>query len=144
MMDVKQFKLSSSEEIICEVLEWPDLDDMEQYQLVVRNVLKIVPVNEPVTGNRYYTFRPWIVFQDEPNQTQLININHIIGEAIPSAKLLEQFMLAVKIEDTAANESPDQSTLEVYADILKDVLGLNFNDSDQPKVIPFPNKGRLN
>ena len=88
MNDIKQFKLSSGEEIVCDVIEWQD-DTEGDPNIVIRNcyALKQLGVKE---GVKYYQFRPWMVFQNDPEYFQVLNSDHIIGEANPPTELLEQ------------------------------------------------------
>lgn len=148
-MEVKQFKLASGEEIVCEVLEWPDIDG-ESADIVVRNILKIVAYDQPQTATgRYYTFVPWMVFQDEENMFQLINYNHIVGEANPSARLFEQYLNVVRIKTGDSDESTSEvkKQLEDYLNHMRVALSTGSDsiaDSDVPttdtKVIKFPGR----
>ena len=148
-MEVKQFKLASGEEIVCEVLEWPDIDG-ESADIVVRNILKIVAYDQPQTATgRYYTFVPWMVFQDEENMFQLINYNHIVGEANPSARLFEQYLNVVRIKTGDSDESTSEvkKQLEDYLNHMRVALSTGSDsiaDSDvhttDTKVIKFPGR----
>jgi len=58
----------------------------------------IVTINNPQTGSRIYSFRPWMVYQDQEDYMQLLNTNHILGEAKPDVVLADQYFRAVKSE----------------------------------------------
>ena len=141
-MEIKQFKLSSGEEIVCEVIEWPDVDE-DEADIVVRNIYKIIAIDQTVSGNRYYTFKPWMVFQDEPDMFQTININHIIGEANPSQKLLEQYFTMIKgelSEDSEAARAELEKKLADYINNLRQMVSeqVGYSDSGEENVIKFP------
>lgn len=141
-MEIKQFKLSSGEEIVCEVIEWPDLGE-DIADIVVRNIFKVVSIDQTVSGNRYYTFKPWMVFQDEPDMFQTINMNHIIGEANPSQKLLEQYFTMMKgelSEDSEAAREELEKKLAHYINNLRQMVSeqLSSSDSGEENVIKFP------
>ncbi len=141
-MEIKQFKLSSGEEIVCEVIEWPDVDE-DMAEIVVRNIYKIIAIDQTVSGNRYYTFKPWMVFQDEPDMFQTININHVIGEANPSQKLLEQYFTMIKgelSEDSEAARAELEKKLADYIHNLRQVVSqqVGSSDSGEENVIKFP------
>ncbi len=142
-MEIKQFKLSSGEEVICEVLEWPNTEE-EEVDIVVRNVFRIVAIEQSVSGNRYYTFKPWMVFQDEADMFQLINHGHVIGEANPSEKLLEQYFIACRgetSEDSETARADIEKRLENYINNLRNIISgqaQDGNDSGDDKVIKFP------
>lgn len=141
-MEIKQFKLSSGEEIVCEVLEWPDADE-DIADIVVRNIYKIVAIDQTVSGNRYYTFKPWMVFQDEPDMFQTININHVIGEANPSQKLLEQYFNILKGELSEESEAAREELEKKLADYISNLRKIvseqvGSSDSGEENVIKFP------
>jgi hypothetical protein len=141
-MEIKQFKLSSGEEIVCEVLEWPDADE-DIADIVVRNIYKIVAIDQTVSGNRYYTFKPWMVFQDEPDMFQTININHVIGEANPSQKLLEQYFNILKGELSEESEAAREELEKKLADYINNLRKIvseqvGSSDSGEENVIKFP------
>lgn len=144
MTEIKQFKLSSGEEIICDVVEWPDAEN-EEVDLVVRNVFKIVSIDQTINGDRYYTFKPWMSFQDGDEMYQLINHGHVIGEANPSEKLLDHYITAVKGTSTEESEEARKAIekrLEDYINSLRSMVenraaGADDSDGD-PKVIKFP------
>ena len=141
-MEIKQFKLSSGEEIVCEVIEWPDVDE-DMAEIVVRNIYKIIAIDQTVSGNRYYTFKPWMVFQDEPDMFQTININHVVGEANPSQKLLEQYFTMIKgelSEDSEAARAELEKKLEDYINNLRQMVNqqVGSKDSGEENVIKFP------
>lgn len=141
-MEIKQFKLSSGEEIVCEVLEWPDADE-DIADIVVRNIYKIVAIDQTVSGNRYYTFKPWMVFQDEPDMFQTVNINHVIGEANPSQKLLEQYFNILKGELSEESEAAREELEKKLADYIHNLRQMvnqqvGSSDSGEENVIKFP------
>jgi hypothetical protein len=53
--DYKQFKMSNDDEILCEVIEW---NNEENDALIVRNVMRVVQVEDFEKGIRFYAFRP--------------------------------------------------------------------------------------
>lgn len=87
-MTVKQFKLSNDEEIICEVIQW---DDLENAAMVVRGAMRIVLIEDFKRGVRFYAFRPWMGFTDDPTVLQSLNAAHIIGEATPSPDIIKHY-----------------------------------------------------
>src|SRR5210317_1918064 len=79
----KQLKLTNGDELICEVIE-KDID------MLVRNAMKLMPM-EDQANIRYYSFRPWMLLQHDEDAVQLIHSHHIVGEATPTAKMMEQY-----------------------------------------------------
>ena len=141
MNNIKQFKLTSGEEIVCEVVEWASEEDPD---MVVKNSFKLIVYNNPATSTKYYTFTPWMIFQDDEDMFQIINSIHIVAEANPSTKLLEQYFVAIKNEQESDEET--KKKIDQYISGLKKMLGdLELSDSDDPggNIVKFPFGGRV-
>lgn len=146
MTEIKQFKLSSGEEIICDVVQWPDVEN-DEADMIVKNVFKIIALESPMNGEKYYTFRPWLAFQDEEDMFQLLNSNHVMAECNPSERLLNYYFVAVKGETNADSEEAKkeiQQKLEDYVNNLRSMVEnrvLQSSDSDiDSKIIAFPGR----
>jgi uncharacterized protein YuzB (UPF0349 family) len=143
MRDIKQFKLTSGEEIVCDVIEWPDVDG-DSPDIVVRNVYKIITAGVPSTeGVRYYQFRPWMVYQDDPKLFQVINGNHVIGEANPSELLIAQYFKVMEDDekDETLNEDDKlDERMQEYMTKLKEAFENNTDKEHKANVIPFKPK----
>ena len=86
--DIKQFRLSTGEEVICEVLEW---DNEESASIVVRGILRIVETENWKTGIRLIAFRPFMAFNEDPKIIQTLNSEHIIAESFPQYDLMKMY-----------------------------------------------------
>jgi hypothetical protein len=125
-----QFKLVTGEEIVCEVLQWPNLDDDEDdTQIIIRRAMKLMAFEPRPGGLRVYMFRPWMVLQSESTQVQSLFDYQIVGEAIPSAQMITQYQMAMKLEVGEDSDQPDP----LMADITP-------SDSDTPNIITFPGR----
>ena len=136
-MNVIQFKLTNNDELICEVIEEPG---EEEINLIVRNALQIITYDDPEKGVRMYSFRPWMIYQDQESFLQLLNMNHIIGEAKPSDMLLAQYKKALQNEqeNSKAKEEETNDRLEAIREAIRDVLGSDSDDASN--VISFDKK----
>lgn len=140
-MSIIQFKLTSGDEIICEVLQEPEGEDPN---LVVRNAMKIYMFENP-EGTRFYSFRPWMTYQDSKEYMQLLNYAHIVGEAKPAEALVIQYQAAAAIENTKAEERDAEIEKAVELTLAKRGMTNGF-DSDNVVnnvVIPF-DRNKLN
>ena len=86
-MTIKQFKLTNNDEIICQVVEWDTGD--ESGDVLIKKALKVVSVEDYQRGWRFFAFRPWMSFQDDPESMQTLNSSHIIVTTIPSKNILK-------------------------------------------------------
>lgn len=85
---IKQFKLTNDDEIICEVLE---METEENSAMLVRAALRIIQGEDLEKGMRFFAFRPWMGFAENPEVLHTINASHIIGEVTPSDDLLRHY-----------------------------------------------------
>ena len=135
MHEIKQFKLVSGDEIICEVLEWPT-DEFSG--LVVRRVLQLRTTFDK-NGNRYYTFRPWMALQEGGEMFISLDGNHLVGEANPDLIMLKNYKEAIDNNELSEEELIEK--VGEYVEKLKEMRGgieLQY-DSDNPNVLTFPN-----
>jgi len=147
-MNLKQFKLTNNDEIICEVVE-----DTEA-GLVIRKALRVISADDFEDNIRFYQFRPWISFQDNFDELCVLNIGHIIGETVPSKTLVVHFANAVnEVEasqemkkefnlDELINEMEELSDEEIRELVNQKVREKEYKqkfeqDSAQPNIIHF-------
>lgn len=149
----KQFKMSNDDEIICEVLEW---NNEENDAMVVRSVLKVVNVEDFEKGIRFYAFRPWMIFIDDPEELHTINSHHIISEVNPSSDIIKQYTKAVmelreniklkKKKPSASLDDVSQKMMDMddeeFDMYLDELTEMANQDSDMPEnVVKFKPKG---
>ena len=93
-MDIKQFKLTNNEEIICEVVEWNSGDEIAD--IVIKRALRIMAIEDFQKGWKFFAFRPWMSFQDDPTSLQTLNSSHIIVTSNPSPDLLKHYKACLR------------------------------------------------
>ena len=93
--DLRQFKLSSGEELVCEIVQWNE-DNIENLEVVVRKAMRLV-MQETTDGSgvKFYSFRPWMVYQENEDDLLIINTNNIVGIGFPPETLVVQYVEAV-------------------------------------------------
>jgi len=129
-MRVKQFKMVTGDEIICEVVQW---DDDENPELVTRNVMKIVSVN--AAGSSYHTLKNWMIMQEGNESYVVINGDHISAQSNPTEEMLKYYYRAV--ENANLSEEELNAKIDKYINELKTLIA--GGDSDQPaNVVTFP------
>jgi len=90
--ELRQFKLSSGEEIVCEIMHWNDEENLE---IVVRKAMRLV-MQQGDDGTKYYSFRPWMIYQESSEDILVLNTNTVVGIAWPPETLIVQYDEAVK------------------------------------------------
>jgi len=117
MLNVRHFKLATDEEIICQIVTYPE-PESEDTEVVIRNALKLMSVVSP-DGNVFHTLRPWMIYQVSENNMVSLNINLIVGEALPHQDIINNYegMLKKFLEDIPESEHE-----------------INFDDSDEISI----------
>lgn len=106
-LEIRQFKLATDDEIICEVVEYHEEDDA----IVIRKTMKLVMMDNMANGVRYYAFRPFMMYQLEPDSFQVVNCQHIVAEAAPSQDIIHEYFKALEnslIDDDTSEENMDE------------------------------------
>ena len=118
---VKQLKLSTGEEIMCEILE------EDEFDLIIRNPLTI-QFAQTEDGQRMWSFRLFMCYQDDPDRFILLKLDKIVSIANPVDEIMKQYIQAVdSIMDYDGTEPP------VYEDEFVSM------DSDSPNnILKFP------
>ena len=154
---IRQFKLTNNDEVICEVLEW---DSADNAAILVKGALRILNFDDFSKGVRLFAFRPWMGMQDDPDIFLTINAAHIVGEVSPSESIIKHYSKTVSaikkmIEekkypnldmDKVLEEIPEDATDEEFDEILEDIIreenGPSF-DSSSGNIIKFKPKGTV-
>ena len=121
LQQVKQLKLSTGEEIMCEILEEDD------YDLIIRNPLAI-QFGETEDRQRMWTFRLFMCYQDDPDRFILLKLDKIVSIANPVDELMKQYVAAVDAIMEDHDEPEFDEKLDDYLDRM---------DSDSGKILQF-------
>lgn len=124
--ELRQFKLANGDEIVCEIIQWHNEEELE---LVIRKPMKLA-FGEYEHGVRYYAFRPWMVYQENPEELIILNGNHVVGICEPSGPLITQYKEAldemskayVERMEQHEEEMKDKSKYKNMTDKLKEFL----------------------
>tara|TARA_R110001592_G_scaffold47391_1_gene150239 strand:- start:50 stop:469 length:420 start_codon:yes stop_codon:yes gene_type:complete len=138
MNDIRQLKLSSGEELICQILDWAD---EEAGDLVVRHVYGIYtssPMGDD-KGYRYYNIRPWMTMQEGDDAFMTLNIMNVVGQAKPCGKIEKQFWNVVNHSNMSEDEL--NSKIDEYISKMKDKF--DGEDSDFENIILFPGSDKI-
>ena len=113
--DIKQFKLTNNEEIICEVVEWNTGEDM--MEILVNKALRVIALEDYQKGFRFFAFRPWMSFSDDPNTLQSVNASHIIVTTNPSPDILKHYKACVRALTYDVKNAKNNKTKKKYANL---------------------------
>lgn len=159
MQTILQFKLDNSEEIICEVIQWPD-EDNPVY--IIRNCVLVMPIDlgefsdhvsegRPVSD---YLFKPWMMYQDSPKDLQTLSSDKISAAAKPPKELIMNYLEMVQNMNFYSQERKryykqvEQKELEelekrIYSELASLFGEEQKKDSAQSNIIQFPSSDKV-
>lgn len=126
----KQFKLTNADELICELIEPAGEDHAE---IIVRKAMKIVIVDDYDMESRYYTFKPWIAFQDTLDDLSALNSEHIVGEATPSETVMTHYVTAMAEVERFNKLKQTGMDINQIADMVQDMSKEDMEEFLQSK-----------
>lgn len=92
MRNLKQLKMQSGDELICEILDWSFNEETEEETIIVRSAFLIVSAEDWQSSTRYYTFRPFMLYQERPEQIISLNPMHVSAAALPHDLIIAQYL----------------------------------------------------
>lgn len=152
-MNLRQFKLVNNDELICELVQYSD----DESEILVRKVLKIIAADDFENNVRYYSFKPWISFQDEIDELSVIQSMHVLTEVMPSDSLKKHYSTAItdienhskltkkNVDLDALLEATDNLSEEEMREYIQNLIDDKepFQDSSDTNVITFKPKETL-
>ena len=149
MMELIQFKLTSGEEVVAEVMEYPD-QHMPEY--VVRNAFSVRSMmNMEEEMSMSYGLSPWMMLQERSTDFILVNPSSIVSIAKPSDFMLREWNHAMTYTMKAHKERLKRKEdfdaeflrrVEQYTQSLADEVAPT-TDSATSNVINFPDPDTL-
>ena len=111
---IRHLKLVTGEEVICDVLE--ETGDT----IVVNNAMSLMQ-NTLKNGDKFFTFKTYMVYQDTPMNVIVIFTDKIMSLATPAKEMLDQYSMAIKemakyIEETYKDSSDEEMSLDEFLD----------------------------
>lgn len=129
-MNVWQVKLSTNEEILCEIVGNTEED------LKILNPLKIIEIPNFTSDetNAYYVLRPWFSFMGGFNEKELsLSCRNVLAKYQPSESVVKHYIESVA--DVIECVTKDIFTPEDFIEQIKEQM---VRDSSSSNVITFP------
>ena len=90
--EIIQLKLSSGEEVLCEIIQW---DDQHNATILVKNAFEIVFLQSPTGAMRLCTLRPFMIGQIEEGYNIALNGDLIVSQASPTREILNLSLIHI-------------------------------------------------
>lgn len=101
---VKHLKLVTGEELVCELMS--ETGD----SIVIRNALSLIE-KDLSSGDKYYAFKTFMVYQDSPQNVIIIFFDKIMSIAVPTEEMQRQYSGAIA-EMKDYNEAQELKQME--------------------------------
>lgn len=108
---IRHLKLVTGEEVICDVL------DETNDSITVNNAMSLMQ-NTLKTGEKFFTFKTYMIYQDTPINVIILFTDKIMSLAIPSKEMVEQYQTALKEMASYLEENFSTGLEEDYEDEL--------------------------
>lgn len=133
-MDIKQFKFSSGEEILAEIVEWPEPEEKE---IAVKNVMKLQMAVLP-NGTYSSYLKPWFFDQDY-NTITLLNSIQMVAVTQPSNDIKEDYFKVVK-----KLQEYSEGALDIIDDLDEEENKDDLSDEELLEYFKTKQSNRLN
>jgi hypothetical protein len=90
MNNIKQMKLLSGEEILCDLVDVTFTEE-EGECMIIRAAYVLVSTEDFDNGLRYYTFRPFMMNIYDPSKVLLLNTGAVICLTTPNPTVVNQY-----------------------------------------------------
>ena len=122
---VKHLKLVTGEEVICEVL------DETSGSIIVNNAMSLMQ-NTLKTGEKFFTFKTYMVYQDTPTNVMVIFTDKLMSLAVPAEEMLQQYKTALKEMANYLEENYNEGVEDMHNEemSLEDFLDDMKKESD--------------
>lgn len=120
--EIRQFKLITGEEIICNVVH------EDESEVVIQNVLQMTSLVQE--GYKYYTFKSFMTYQDRDDSIISLNPEMVMAVALPPKDLIREYQMGLNQMEKYNQETEESETL--YD------IEFGLGDSSEPSnVIPL-------
>ena len=132
MSEVKQIKLLSGEEILCDLvdIEWTD---EEGEVMIIRSAYSLVSQEDFENGLRYYTFRPFMMHVYDPSKILLLNAAAVICLTTPADPVMEQYIKHIEMYREEDKQAKKETSLD---DLLDDMEEADDKEKDE-RIVKF-------
>lgn len=142
--NIRQFKMVSGDEVICEVVDWEPDDD---FSIVVKNLYKVHLVEDHDQNIRYYSLRPYLCFQTGDDLFQTINEAHVMASALPTETMVAQYKTTLKLERVTKMEIEKEldERISSLKAMLDDDTDMDTDDDHEnvDNILKFTPKDKL-
>lgn len=130
---VKHLKLVTGEELVCELMS--ETGD----SIVIRNALSLIE-KDLSSGDKYYAFKTFMVYQDSPQNVIIIFFDKIMSIAVPTEEMQRQYSGAIaemkdyneaqELKQQERSEWEDDLSLEEFLNEMDRENDLMDSDTD--------------
>ena len=83
----------------------------------VSKALRVVALEDFYRGFKFFCFRPWLSFQDDPSSLQTINSSHIVVSSNPTPDILKHYKACLRAIAHELNNKGKSKSRTTYANL---------------------------
>lgn len=92
MINLIQFKMTGGDEVIAEVMEWPEENSKD---LIIRNAMVLSYSFDEDFSNQIYGLKPWFSMIENPLEYMVVNTDHIMSTTKPNPQFVNEYTSAL-------------------------------------------------
>ncbi len=138
MSDVKQLRLISGEELLCEIIDVQWDEQVGEESFVMRAAYTLVSQEDFENGYRYYTFRPFMMHIHDPSHVLVLNSAAVICLTNPHQTVIDQYIKHMQVFRNEERERIEKQQGDMLEQILAEDEDILEELSKVVKLKPKP------
>jgi len=141
MNNLIQLKMTGGDEVICEVMEWPDEHGKD---LIIRNAMVLSYSFDEDFTNQVYGLKPWFSMIENPMEYIVVNTDHVMSTAKPNSSFIREYNEALIQMHSLSNKRRAEERQQVkefeerFKEKLEEVANKLSGDSATSNIFQFP------
>lgn len=133
---IKHLKMINGEEVVCEIVDDGIEDDDS---IIIRNAYSLSSEVDHERSVRYYTFRPYMMYQEGDDYFIVLNSSGILAFSIPTQLIKDQYISYVNTRHQELASEKGRITQEDI-DRLHEMVRNDSDSFESTNVISFKDK----
>jgi len=143
MINLIQMKMNGGDEVICEVMEWPEEGSK---QMIVRNAMVLSYSFGEDFSEQYYGLKPWFSMIENSMEYMVVNTDHVMSSTKPNTAFVREYNEAlIQMQSIAAKRKAEyQNEVKEFEKRFSERLEkvtkemMESKDSSSTNVLQFP------
>ena len=141
MNNLIQFKMTGGDEVIAEVMEWPEESSKD---LIIRNAMVLSYSFDEDFSNQVYGLKPWFSMIENPLEYMIVNTDHVMSTTKPNTTFVNEYIEALRQMHSLGQRRKAEYQKEIkefeerFKDRLEQMTKKISTDDSASNVLQFP------